>query len=324
MNGKTFKVSLVFLIMVLWVVTLKAQISPGDLSTLHAQLEGISNCTQCHVLGNKVSNEKCLTCHKEIQDRISVQKGYHSSSDIKGKQCFVCHSEHNGKNFQLIRFDITKFDHNTAGFTLSIPHAKKECKDCHSPKFITDPKVKARKNTYLGVSTECLNCHADYHLKTLSTVCLNCHNPEAFKPASKFNHANAKFQLKGKHINVECIKCHKVEMIDGKKFQEFQGVPHSNCTNCHKDPHQNKFGQNCNQCHSEESFQVVKGVKNFDHNKTNFKLEEKHLGVNCKLCHKTKFTDPLNMHDALIVMLIITTGNSQKTMCLLIVPNAIL
>jgi hypothetical protein len=38
---------------------------------------------------------------------------------------------------------------------------------------------------------------------------------------------------------------------------------------------------------------VVKGVKNFDHNKTNFKLEEKHLGVNCKLCHKTKFTDPL-------------------------------
>ena len=55
-----------------------AQISPGDLSTLHAHLEGLSNCTKCHVLGNKVSNEKCLACHIEIQTAISLNKGYHS------------------------------------------------------------------------------------------------------------------------------------------------------------------------------------------------------------------------------------------------------
>ena len=143
------------------------------------------------------------------------------------------------------------------------------------------------------LNTDCLTCHADYHLKTLSSVCLNCHNPDSFKPASKFNHANAKFQLVGKHKNVDCLKCHKVEMIDGKKFQQFRGVQYSNCTSCHKDPHQNQFGQNCRQCHNEESFQIVKGIKNFDHNKTDFKLEEKHLTVNCKACHKTKFTDPL-------------------------------
>lgn len=82
-------------------------------------------------------------------------------------------------------------------------------------------------------------------------------------------------------------------MIDGKKFQEFKGVDYSNCTSCHKDPHKNQFGQNCLQCHTEESFQVVKGMDKFDHNKTNFKLEDKHAGVNCKSCHKTKFTDPL-------------------------------
>jgi len=34
-------------------------------------------------------------------------------------------------------------------------------------------------------------------------------------------------------------------------------------------------------------------MKNFDHNKTNFRLEEKHLNVDCKSCHKTKLTDPL-------------------------------
>ncbi len=82
-------------------------------------------------------------------------------------------------------------------------------------------------------------------------------------------------------------------MVDGKKFQQFIGVKYSNCTDCHKDPHANKFGQNCSQCHNEESFQVVKGVNNFDHNKADYKLEGKHVSVKCKLCHKTKFTDPL-------------------------------
>ena len=76
---------------------LSAQLSPGDLSNPHSNLEGISNCTQCHVLGNKQTNEKCLACHTEINERISSKKGYHSSSEVKGKQCFSCHSEHNGK-----------------------------------------------------------------------------------------------------------------------------------------------------------------------------------------------------------------------------------
>jgi hypothetical protein len=271
----------------------KAQISPGELSTPHSNLEGISNCTQCHVLGDKVSNDKCLKCHTEILQRISLQKGYHSSADVKGKQCVICHNEHHGKNFQLIRLDVAKFNHNLTGYPLSTPHAKKSCKDCHIDKYITDQKLKTRKNTYLGINTACLTCHADYHRKTLSSDCLNCHNQNAFKPATKFDHANARFTLLGKHPGVECIKCHKVDMTDGKKFQQFRDIPFSSCTNCHKDPHQNQFGQDCRQCHNETSFQAVKGIEKFDHNKTSFRLEGKHLTVNCKTCHKTSYTDPL-------------------------------
>ena len=281
------------LIIFLSVCNMSAQISPGDLSNAHSHLEGISNCTQCHLLGNKQTNEKCLACHTEINERISARKGYHASSDVMGKQCFTCHSEHNGKNFQLIRLDIQKFDHKLTGYTLSVPHSKKECKDCHAPKFIGEQKLKDKKNTYLGVKTECLTCHTDYHIKTLSSVCLNCHTENAFIPASKFNHNNARFQLAGKHRNVECVKCHKINITDGKKFQQFSGMQYNNCASCHKDPHSNKFGQNCRQCHSEESFQVVQGGKKFDHDKTDFKLEGKHLIVNCKACHKTRLTDPL-------------------------------
>ena len=293
MRSNQKKIAGIILMIMLSFLSMTAQISPGDLSNPHSHLEGISNCTQCHVLGNKVSGEKCLVCHTEIQTRMNLQKGYHASTDVKGKQCNVCHSEHNGKNFHLIRLDTAKFDHNLTGYFLSIPHTKKDCKDCHAAKYIADQKFKTKKNSYLGVNAECLNCHADYHQQTLSLVCLNCHNPDSFKPAAKFNHDNARFQLVGKHKNLDCLKCHKVEMIDGKKYQEFRGIQYSNCTNCHKDPHQNQFGQNCRQCHSEESFQVIKEINNFDHNKTNYKLEEKHLGVNCKVCHKTKYTDPL-------------------------------
>jgi nitrate/TMAO reductase-like tetraheme cytochrome c subunit len=283
----------IILLFCLSALKLNGQLSPGDLSDFHSNLDGISNCTKCHVLGNKISNDNCLNCHSEIKSRIIAQKGYHSSADVKGKLCSSCHSEHNGKKFQLVHLDITKFDHNLTGFNLSIPHSKKECIDCHSVKYISDQNIKEKKSTYLGLVPECLTCHADYHLKTLSSVCLNCHNPDSFKPAAKFNHSNSKFPLLGKHKNTDCIKCHKTEMIDGKKFQEFSGIQYANCTNCHKDPHQDKFGQNCRQCHNEESFQIVKNVGKFDHNKTNFRLEERHLTVDCKACHKTKLTDPL-------------------------------
>jgi hypothetical protein len=279
---------------------LSAQLSPGALSEPHSNLEGISKCTQCHVLGDKVSNEKCLLCHTDIQSRINNKKGYHSSSEVNGKDCFTCHTEHNGKTFKLIRFDIGKFNHSLTGFSLSPPHAARQCQDCHNQKYITDQKIKTKKNTYLGLKNDCLSCHADYHQQTLSSSCLNCHIPESFKPASKFNHNNARFQLAGKHKTVECLKCHKKENINGKGFQEFRGVPFNNCTSCHKDPHQNQFGQNCRQCHNEESFNTpAKGLSNFDHNKTNFKLEEKHMNVSCTKCHRTKFTDPLK-HDRCI------------------------
>ncbi len=296
MRIKAGKISVIVVMLVFQFYSLSAQLSPGDLAGPHSRLEGISNCTLCHILGNKVSNDKCLGCHSEVKERITLRKGYHASSDVNGKQCIVCHSDHNGKNFQLVRLDTATFDHNLTGYPLSVPHARKECKDCHNSKYIVNQKIKTKKFTFIGLGTECLNCHADYHQKTLSSSCLDCHNPDSFKPATKFNHSDTRYPLLGKHKNVECVKCHAIETTGGTKFQKFKGIVFTSCTDCHKDPHNNKFGQNCSQCHSEESFKAVKVSKNFDHNKTDFKLVDKHLAVSCQACHKGKFTDPLK-HD---------------------------
>jgi hypothetical protein len=274
-----------------------AQISPGELSSFHSHLEGISNCTQCHILGEKLSNDKCLACHTELKERVSANKGYHSSAEVKGKPCESCHSDHHGKSFQIVKFDATKFNHNLTGFPITGAHSKKTCKDCHIIKNILSPKIKTKKFTYLGLKTNCINCHADYHQKTLSDNCISCHDVNGFKPASKFNHSTAKYQLAGKHTNVACIKCHKIETNNGVKFQKFTGLKFNSCINCHVDVHKNKFGQNCMECHSGESFAVTKGIKSFDHTKTNYKLEGKHLVIDCKLCHKIKYTTPIK-HEA--------------------------
>lgn len=269
------------------------QISPGDLSEVHAHLEGISNCTLCHELGENVTNEKCLDCHQEVKSRIDQNQGYHVSSEVKGKTCASCHNDHHGKKFQIIRFDQDQFDHNLTGYQLVGAHESKKCDDCHKAEFITNQKIKEKKFSYLGLNTACLSCHDDYHQKSLPENCTDCHNYDKFKPAPKFDHNTAKFVLVGKHIDVACEKCHPIATANEVKFQKFKGVEFQNCTNCHKDVHENKFGQDCKRCHTEESFFVLKSMDRFDHSKTNFVLEGKHANLDCKKCHKTKYTDPI-------------------------------
>ena len=273
-----------------------AQLSPGELSNAHAHLEGLSNCTKCHVLGEKETTPKCLECHKEIQLLINNSKGYHSSEDVKGNDCANCHGEHYGRDFKLIDLEEEYFEHSITGYKLEGKHGKIECKDCHKKEFIQNNiSQKKSGNTYLGLGTTCLSCHDDYHQNTFSEDCKTCHNQEAFKPAPGFNHAETKFPLIGKHQSVSCEKCHKIEARNGKPFQQFSGIPFSTCSNCHEDVHKNRFGNDCRKCHNEFSFHEVKQLGSFNHDKTDFSLKGKHQNVDCKKCHKTgSYTRPLS------------------------------
>ena len=103
---------IIFGLFILCTYHVSAQISPGDLSNAHAYLEGVSNCTKCHIVGNKVTREKCLTCHQIIKTNILAGKGYHASKEVTRKQCIVCHNDHHGRNFQIIRLDKKTFIHS--------------------------------------------------------------------------------------------------------------------------------------------------------------------------------------------------------------------
>ncbi len=280
-------------------VPIKGQISPGELSKQHAAYEGLSNCTKCHVLGKAVTDDKCLTCHKEIHNLIDNKRGYHSSDDVKSKKCFNCHNEHHGRKFQLIKFDSDKFNHKKAGFELLGKHSELKCAECHTQKF-----NKSKKNkTYLGLNTKCLTCHQDYHKGSLGENCISCHNNKTFKEVNKFDHNKANFKLTGKHSSVDCNKCHKTVIKDGKETQIFKGLQFSSCSNCHTDQHSGKFGSNCESCHVTNSFKEIKNIGKFDHNKTNFPLIGKHTDVTCLDCHvggisnKPKYEKCSNCHE---------------------------
>ncbi|TNE62314.1 MAG: cytochrome c family protein [Bacteroidetes bacterium] len=262
-----------------------AQISPGPLAAAHAELEGVFNCTKCHELGNKVTNAKCLECHKEINTRIRQNKGYHAAPQVRKKDCFECHSEHHGRNFKMVRFDESSFNHDWTGYKLTGAHRTTDCRECHKPDNIQDPKYKTDKETYLGLGQECVSCHTDVHQNTLSQNCADCHNTRSFAISASFDHSKTDFALFGKHRQVECADCHRKETRNGRPFQQFADVPFANCTSCHTDPHHDNLGTDCKACHSELGWQAFAGQDRFDHTSTHFPLKGRHQNLDCWVCH---------------------------------------
>lgn len=270
------------------------QISPGKLTDVHSHLEGISNCTKCHDLGKKVTNEKCLDCHIELKVRIEQRKGYHVSKEVKSVSCISCHSDHHGLKFEIVRFDTKKFEHRLTGYELSGKHSETECVKCHTKSNIYDVKLKAKEFTYLGLTDQCKSCHADVHKGTLSSNCATCHTTSSFKPASNFDHDKTKYPLLGMHKKVDCVECHKIENIGDKSFQYFADTKFDQCSSCHDVPHDKKFGINCSACHNYESFEQINTKINFNHNVTGYILKGKHKVIDCKTCHVDSWTDTNN------------------------------
>ncbi|MDE3063707.1 MAG: cytochrome C, partial [Acidobacteriota bacterium] len=100
---------------------LHAQISPGPLARAHQSLNGDTNCVRCHAISTHSPQFRCVDCHREIAAELQQNKGLHATFPRSGEQgaaCVKCHSDHNGANFQMIRWNPTPqgFDHSKTGF----------------------------------------------------------------------------------------------------------------------------------------------------------------------------------------------------------------
>ncbi len=80
-----------------------------------------------------------------LNDRIIENKGYHVSNEVKEKACITCHSDHHGRNFKIINWDTTAFNHDLTGYVLKDKHAEAHCKSCHKPAHVMNQEIKEKK-----------------------------------------------------------------------------------------------------------------------------------------------------------------------------------
>ncbi|MCB0327195.1 MAG: hypothetical protein KDD52_06220 [Bdellovibrionales bacterium] len=252
-------------------------VSPGELSSPHKSLEGIKNCTQCHSTGSGVPDQKCLDCHKDIDEQLKTSQGYHAR--LIG-DCATCHSEHKGKSYDLMGLKRMDFDHTDTGWPLTGAHDEVKCEACHKK------KRESGSPSYLGLDTQCQSCHQDIHRgrSAQQKKCERCHSTGQWKPIRdriNFDHnQETRYRLTGSHRSVDCYACHTKKNWAPYLFEQ--------CTDCHKDPHRGQFGTSCTKCHNTNSWGKSRkkvGGEAFDHSKTRFPLRGQHRSVPCVNCH---------------------------------------
>ncbi|UCF67390.1 MAG: hypothetical protein JSV80_16725 [Acidobacteriota bacterium] len=278
-----------------------AQISPGPLSRAHEKLDGPLQCLSCHEGGQSVVRDRCLACHEEISWLLERRRGLHGEQDTN--DCGRCHKEHGGRESVLIGFEegsAEKFDHQKAGWSLEGRHTALECRGCHTPRYHVSEAARRMKRrqieaSYLGLDGQCIACHEDAHGLVLGPDCGSCHNAAAWKPAPSFDHAKTRYPLDGGHREVSCAKCHhhSRQPASGAGFAEivvsFAPVNHGECSDCHRDPHEQRLGSACSCCHVVDSF-LQTNQQVFDHARTAYPLEGKHRQVRCEACHRARET----------------------------------
>ncbi|MCP4437319.1 MAG: hypothetical protein GY812_17715 [Actinomycetia bacterium] len=83
----------------------------------------------------------------------------------------------------------------------------------------------------------------------------------------------SRFQLVGRHFQVECAACHK----EG----HYRPIDTA-CGNCHQNFHAPQFSTACSECHSAHAWSLV----DFDHDKqSEYPLRGEHRALDCTKCH---------------------------------------
>jgi nitrate/TMAO reductase-like tetraheme cytochrome c subunit len=255
-------------------------VTPGVLIEGHAKYE--NNCAKCHESFKKgFQKQLCLKCHKDIAEDFKTKKGFHGKrSDILNEECKHCHTDHKGRNADVLLFDQQTFNHSATNYELKGAHKTLRCSQCHKPKsketIAREIETDSPTGRYRKSGRECVDCHKkiEPHKTRLGDLCQNCHYQDTWKRKKKFDHDKTKFKLVNSHRKVSCVACHPQE--------RWKGAPMT-CAGCHplQDVHRGRYGSKCENCHEPKKWTV----NHFDHDKTKFKLRNAHEKVKCDACH---------------------------------------
>ena len=111
-----------------------------------------TSCASCHPAGGADPQPRCASCHDDVH------------SGQAGRVCGDCHRPD--------RWSIVRFDHNLTLWPLRGKHYVTPCLDCH------------RQQQWVGLRTECVDCHFAEALRGPPTIpahaggpaeCTDCH-----------------------------------------------------------------------------------------------------------------------------------------------------
>jgi hypothetical protein len=154
---------------------------------------------------------------------MSGRIGFHGQ--LQG-ECRTCHTDHRGRDANLIALDTASFNHNQARFALDGKHQKLECDACH---IEHSPMSAQRRFTGFELAS-CSSCHDDPHHKSLGNDCARCHTTAGWEGHDlRFDHnRDSQFAIDAIHESVSCAACH----ADADGAMQFRPQPTS-CDACH-------------------------------------------------------------------------------------------
>lgn len=238
---------------------------PGKLSQAHAKYE--NECAQCHSdFDDAAQTGLCRDCHEDIDADLRTETGFHGRlPDSAASECRSCHSDHLGREADIVGLESSRFNHKQTDFGLLGAHREVACDQCHVGDL-----------AFREAPSDCFSCHQDndVHSGGMGQACGDCHDSVAWAE-NRFDHSDTSFLLKGAHSEVSCAACHP--------DQQYENTP-DQCAACHQlsDVHQGLWGSDCAGCHAEEAWDDTR----FDHAvDTDFELLGHHAKVPCGRCH---------------------------------------
>jgi hypothetical protein len=243
---------------------LERLLMPGDVAKAHADIE--SDCGQCHDRADKPrQRELCLDCHDEVAADLRSRQGLHAKVAAQG-QCSACHTEHNGRDADIVGRPHEGFDHSRTDFALTGTHAATACTGCHKP-----------AERFRDAPHQCVACHraGDAHAGALGTDCGSCHDAGRFG-VGRFDHSTTRFPLRDAHATVPCGSCHRDQTYRGASTR---------CSDCHAadDVHRGSRGTGCGSCHAATDWKRTR----FDHEAVSgYALLGRHAKLECDSCHR--------------------------------------
>ncbi len=186
-------------------------------------LSGAHMATPCFACHKEAENSRwtfafdahnCVACHEDIH------QGFISNKFYPEQDCEACHSTEYWADID--------FDHDRTNWALEGAHATTACAECHF-------EDQAHQQ-FAELDSKCQTCHENSHGDQFgpsqSVDCTQCHRSAQDWQAYNFDHQKTAFPLEGRHAEIDCAACHKVqaEQPDAGplyKIKKFE------CIDCH-------------------------------------------------------------------------------------------